>query len=933
MAPINMDNMRDIFVICQSRPNAFAKGISELLKIYNSRDHDEFFAELRTLLQVIFPDSEKTVCAERLIDFTAQFVASPELVTKSDDAPPQNKLLTDVLTTALEWSECANRLIRQRSCELVGRIQHHLKDESVIDDELFENMEAKMMNRLSDTIAGVRAKAAGALVRLQEPANSKCRIVEVFLFHLNNDPNPEVRSAILKAVVPSNRSLEAILSRARDVKEGIRKLALECVTNRVPIRYLSIKQRMTLLVDGLNDRSLPVQKVVSEKLLPAWLTQCGESPMALLRMLDCHGSEETIEKVLKLLFEKLDMKEVAEAFKTECLNETRVIPSDKLTCEGAMYWKHLALFLKSKQEADADLQLESIFPELVTYSSYVCDFVLSLDEDSDTLKKLEHCFISQQLIGLATVADMSDNAGRAMLAQSMQQLFQSPKVGSLIVPQLVKTMRMIHPEKDKMLQEIMSMVAEIQAPWMTSFLAVNEDQSQPWDVQVARMKVELNIMREELAEAINEEDFAKAIDVKERIQEAEGILKEKRQEMGELPDTDDASCSTDSDPDVVLKCLTVIAEMLENTVFTSLPPILDTCIYEMILPRISMEDVAVRKQATRVLALCCILNKQVAVRHIRLLLEIALVDHPPIQVVALSGVFDLVLSFGAEAFVTIFKNIVDGQDGDEEDSCDAWSLDPLVSFFVRFLDAEDGDVRTAAAEGLSMLQIYGHIYSPSLLSRLILLWYNPSTDPNSLFRQTLGAFMAAYSSAGQTAARCFEEAFLVTLKTLFSAPPSSPLSQIDPLEVVAFLVDVTLPRAAVEDTEASKPTEQTSHDRLAEELCNEVLKNPYASDIHVLLKALSLLQITENASFKELQVAARQMEKRVREKRSLALVNKFASKVRLTPQQEDDDDTGTSVTIDSVTTTSTRSVRRAPRLIQQQEVLSSQDLFPSSPEM
>lgn len=934
MAGMTMGSTRNIFGICQHRPNAFAKGIAELVNLYKTSKHEEFLAELLTVLQIIIPDVEKPVCAERLIDLTAQFVVSPDLVTAADEnSQRENRLLVQLLTTALDWTRSGRKMIRQRSCELVGRILHHVEDDNVIDDDLFQKVEDAMLIRLTDTVASVRVKSVGALSRLQEPASSQCRITEALLFHLSSDPNPEVRTAILKVIVPSNRTLGAILSRTRDVKENVRKLAYERLIEKVPLKYLTIQQRMSLLHDGLNDRSAAVQKLVSENLLRAWLTQCNESPLALLRMLDTHGSEETMEVILKVLFEMLDTKDVVETFGQYYLNEKRIIPVDRLTCEAALYWKHVAQLLHSRKEADADLYLETIFPELAVYSDYVCEYVLSPGNEWDTLKKLESCFISQQLIALAQVADISDNTGRAVLESCVRRLLLSPKVGSILVPQLMKLICLLYPEEDQMLQEVMSIMSEIQTLQIPVLPAANQEQSitQPWDIQVARMRVELDILRGGLADAVHAEDFAKAMEIKEKIGDVEQSLLEKQQQTSsELLEADDMECLTDKNVRTVLKCLTIIAEMLANMNLKSLPSSLQTCIYEIILPRVSVEDAVVRKQATRALVLCCILSKQVAIEQMRLLMEVALVDHPPIQVIALGGAFDLVLTYGTEPFMAACENLLEGDDEDK-DSSDGSNPDPLIAFFIKFLSSVDGEVQTVAAEGLAMLQLYGHVYSPILLSYLILLWYNPTTDSNSQFSQTLGAFMATYSSSGSNAVRCFEEAFLPTLKTLFTAPPSSPLSQVDPFEVVTFLVDVTLQQQPEHKSCVTKLTEQTPHDRLAEELCNEVLKNPFASDVTVLLKALSTLQITENASFKELSTAARQMEKRVRDKRSVALVKKFRSKVRLTSQEgtaEEED--STSMEIESVTTSSIESaaqsrLRPAAKAVPLGKPLNSQD--------
>lgn len=58
------------------------------------------------------------------------------------------------------------------------------------------------------------------------------------------------------------------------------------------------------------------------------------------------------------------------------------------------------------------------------------------------------------------------------------------------------------------------------------------------------------------------------------------------------------------------------------------------------------------------------------------------------------------------------------------------------------------ELRTGAAEGLAKLMFSGRLVSSRLLSRLILLWYNPVTEEDLRLRHCLGVFfpMFAYAS-------------------------------------------------------------------------------------------------------------------------------------------------------------------------------------------
>ena len=72
---------------------------------------------------------------------------------------------------------------------------------------------------------------------------------------MSYDPNSDVRRAVLLNIAVSRRTLPVILERTRDLKDGVRKLALETVAEKVHVKVMTIAQRIKLLQDGLSDRA------------------------------------------------------------------------------------------------------------------------------------------------------------------------------------------------------------------------------------------------------------------------------------------------------------------------------------------------------------------------------------------------------------------------------------------------------------------------------------------------------------------------------------------------------------------------------------------------------------------------------------------------------------------------------------------------------
>lgn len=70
-----------------------------------------------------------------------------------------------------------------------------------------------------------------------------------------------------------------------------------------------------------------------------------------------------------------------------------------------------------------------------------------------------------------------------------------------------------------------------------------------------------------------------------------------------------------------------------------------------------------------------------------------------------------------------------------------WIVD--LSLFIQHFQVSD--LRTETAEGLAKLMYTGRISSAKMLSRLVLLWYNPVTEDDTRLRHCLGVFFQLYA--------------------------------------------------------------------------------------------------------------------------------------------------------------------------------------------
>eukprot|EP00966_Prymnesium_polylepis_P190420 4412676-Prymnesium_polylepis.1 len=107
-----------------------------------------------------------------------------------------------------------------------------MSEEAEVSDELFEAVEAAMLERCRDKVPSVRAFAVRALFRLQDPTEPRDEITRELLRLMGEDSAKEVRMASISTIAPSKHALEALLERTRDVAAEVRIHALKVIRDK-----------------------------------------------------------------------------------------------------------------------------------------------------------------------------------------------------------------------------------------------------------------------------------------------------------------------------------------------------------------------------------------------------------------------------------------------------------------------------------------------------------------------------------------------------------------------------------------------------------------------------------------------------------------------------------------------------------------------------
>ncbi|NXL45971.1 CND3 protein, partial [Podilymbus podiceps] len=885
--------IKEAFQLAQKAHQNHAKLVVALKSTYNEwEDKEDFNEKFINFLKYAMIIYRREPAVEQVINFVAKFVTSFYQMEKGDGSEEEDNLLLNYVFNFLLESHNANsHAVRFRTCQLVNKILGNMPENAQIDDDLFDKINEAMLVRLRDKFSNVRIQAVLALSRLQDPKDENCPVVNIYNTLLENDSNSEVRRAVLSCIAPSARTLPKIVGRTMDVKEAVRKLAYEVLAEKVHMRALSIAQRVKLLQQGLNDRSDAVKEVMKKKLLQAWLRFTEGDVLELLHRLDVENCPEVAVLVLNALFSLSPLHDFVQNCKN--LDSRKLIPLEDLTPENVLYWRCLCEYLKSKGEEGEDL-LEQMLPEPAIYADYLLSYLQNMpilgEEQREDFTCFENLmtkeFIGQQLILIIGCMDTVEEGGRKHLLGTFQKILVLPATSTALISLLAERLLSIVKDDDRRIQIIAEIISEVREPIITVDQPVDASEIRKRELKLAEIKVKLFEAKAALEECITQQDFNRASVLKEKITELEHTKNDLIKEA-EQPEIKEMRVEK-NDPETLLKCLMMCYELLKiMSLSKGIGPTINEIIESLILPGVTNVHPAVRNMAVLCLGCCALQNKEFARKQLALLLQVLQIDNMKVKLSALKAIFDQLMLFGIEPFKARRDNGLQSEDAhvrtenceDEseaiEEEEETATIHNLLQLLSGFLDSEFSELRTEAAEGIAKLMFSGRLISAKLLSRLVLLWYNPVTEEDTQLRHCLGVFFPLFAYANRSNQECFEEAYLPTLQTLLNAPATSPLAEIDISNVSELLVDLTRPSGLKPQSKKSQDYQElTVHDSLAMKICNEILMDPTAPDVRIYAKALNSLELN-SSSTENLLVLLNEILEKVKDKLCQRAIEKF----------------------------------------------------------
>jgi condensin complex subunit 3 len=830
-----------------------------LLKEAWSLDPEACFSNFSELLKRCLVVYTKDAAVERVIELIGIFAASVAGTSSTRDSAEKENIPADeniAEKMALFFSRllsAKDKAVRYRSCEAIASLVNAAGDACLKNSNLASKLSQALLERTRDRVPLVRARALLALhaLRIREACAFDDQIDTVFERLITCDPSVVVRKTALAhaVIVPPMKLLDAVLSRTRDVDERIRIMVYQQTLSRsFDPRMLSIAQRVELVQNGVSDRSANVRRACLQTMLrEAWLDGICEKRLTnLMQLLDVEVNEDTVLPAIgQMLVECSDveclrmltsfMSELRQA--KDCADEepgqcTEPIDLNELTAERAaaafvcaqvIAWKtqstkspvwsqRLATFLPCIADFCAALQYyhrhavnaDAAIPDMGSVNesmSYLGPLPNAAELSIAVEAPQTYAFVVRMLLKMARLMDLSDEAGRRVLVDTLKMLIQSPRFRA--------------EDLELALGNLMRAQADV--------------------FETTRMVAEMITSLHADALAEEEPDGARSCSSSRCLALTEALLQVLLIHWNRLGRTFTGRSISAQQPGALAP---------SETSGQALMPTLLTLLSACALNHLTSDDSRERLAAVNVLGLYGLADQtgQLAMQHALLLLHVSEHDVEAVRLVALHALFDWLCAFPLESIAT---------DDQSQASKDSWASDQQDQASLRrnLLDrlcqlltsAETDSLQSAVVEGFAKLVFLRRLAPDAeLIKRLLLLFFTPTTADNTALRQCLAVFFPSICVAGTTQHRhAFEQAFLPTLRVLVNSPQTNPLATVSPVQAgqyILFLLDPsrannTPANSATKDgcyTEQGPTGDENVHLRLAIEMLNEIILEPRA---------------------------------------------------------------------------------------------------------
>ena len=785
--PIGEKAFNEVFVGCLDRVLPIKKGVPNADRVC------KFVAAYVTYAQEQFR-----------LQARADKAAAKDAVGESHDDQDEDEDEEDTTATRftslllkhlLKGSVSKNKNVRLRCCGCIALLINGLE---ALDEKLFQTLKSFLLNRARDKESAVRVQAVIALTKLQtgddEEDEDSEEIKQVLIETLRFDPSADVRRAALFNLTHSKEHSSILLERLRDIEPINRRCVyLGSLTMLLKAQNAALQgatssqagpSRLGLDVDaagevvrmGMGERD-PSVKRAAQKLFTAWFDACGSDLVVFLNQFDVVASKQ-IEAALVSIF------------------ESRPAIVAQVSFDADEFWANLSpstaflvrVFVDYFKRTKNDRRLEECLPmvtalafriqreysELVQlieqYNAMANSALASEDEIEIALFTIRNkTFVVSQLLGIALASDYGDEIGRRKMFGLVRDMISDVELPEDLVPVCLDVLLKLSNGQRDFMRMIVEIVQVLGGEDEEETLGYDDDEADDTmsveGTPLARKKPRKSIKTKEAA---SPPDNALAIEHR-RLTIVRAMLER------------------------------VVGALHENTAFHGLIP-------QLIAPAVRSKDALVRELGLVCLALCCLLDRKLALDSFPLFIDQVQRADGPIKLRAVQAVFDLLINH------TIPYLCSRNPAGEE------MARRQIVSYLLSLLEDDEPAIQSAACEGMAKLMLTGMVEDDEALKSLVLIYMSPETMQNQELRQCLSYFLPVYCGSSSLNQRRLQRVFVSVLQVLTEVYEEKDEDQemVTPLQVGLQLLDWTAPDKVM--TAPGRVHDETVHVDVAIEL-------------------------------------------------------------------------------------------------------------------
>lgn len=495
----------DIYHQVRSRNVFFSFNISKMFIGIFQMNHDVFMKSffMDGLMRFMQYDIGHTY-ADRGLKFLANLAVS----IKSDNMNyPVFKSVINELTDVT--SEAV--IVRKRICNFLFLLLSTMKRVNGPIEDTNKIIE-QMKIFLQYTHATIREQATKVLLLFQ------CHddVIELLLFHLNEDPSTNVRILLLKSIIKTDTTVPLIADKMKDIRENVRFAVLSALKGQ-HIELLSNAQRCKLFKQIINDSSMMIKKLFSDEVLPLWLNHYGI--VALLSAVRCDDEEsEDFLMIAKFICDHSVEKIPIDELLKELPIDRRIIPMQQLTVQLAVFWHSIIEFAMKTDQDDGPF--EAILCDCKTFCEYIDRFIEHAEDSPEN--DAENQAILLVLFKMINLFEIEEEFNRDLIIRFMKNKFQNQIqiLNAKMIEELIKATMVALPMDriDGYFNEIMENTHRFFIPnygRLSTFIAMIENDDQRNSAYVIEQEIiELN---KKQIEAMHNEEYEALDDIRENL--------------------------------------------------------------------------------------------------------------------------------------------------------------------------------------------------------------------------------------------------------------------------------------------------------------------------------------------------------------------------------------------------------------------------------